>query len=106
MPSLVGKLCIYLFDSVSSGSDSASDDSGKSADNPEISNGSRNLDTGEDILAAAADSDDSSAGEDDFNPFGNSGSEDEGNTAVALCIYIACCECIGLTGSHVVVCVL
>lgn len=71
------KSAIERIYNLSSGSDSASDDSGKSADNPEISNGSRNLDTVEDILAAAADSDDSSAGEDDFNPFGNSGSEDE-----------------------------
>lgn len=60
---------------LSSGSDSGSDDSDKSNADSEISCLSRNSIKEETIQVA--ESDDSSAGEDDFNPFGNSGSEDE-----------------------------
>ena len=61
---------------MSSGSDSGSDDSDKSNADSEMSCLSRNSIKEETIQVA--ESDDSSAGEDDFNPFGNSGSEDEG----------------------------
>lgn len=58
---------------LSSGSDSDSDDSGKNdVDMPNKMNKSVKEEE-----SVTADSDQSTAGEDDFNPFGNSGSEDE-----------------------------
>lgn len=72
---------VNLFDLVSSGSDSDSDDSGKSAGNNEISSWSKS-NIKEEKTMAEAELEDSSAGEDDFNPFGNSGSEDEGNPSI------------------------
>ena len=72
---------VNLFGLVSSGSDSDSDDSGKSAANSEMSSWSKSSIKGEETMAEA-ELEDSSAGDDDFNPFGNSGSDDEGNPSI------------------------
>ena len=77
---------LVLLLSVSSGSDSDSDESEKNIAQSDLSNyhdkhSSKNN---------AAESGNSSAAEDedDFNPFGSSGSEDEGNSSLsAICMY-------------------
>lgn len=71
-----------MIHSVSSGSDSDSDESNKSD-----ASWCKNIVKEEQSLAADPVSDDSSAGEEDFNPFGNSGSEDEGIIVIA-CFYL------------------
>ena len=76
-------ICICLIDSVSSGSDSDSDESNKSD-----ASWCKNIVKEEQTLVAEPDSDDSSAGEEDFNPFGNSGSEDEGIIIIIACFFI------------------
>ena len=73
-------ICVCLVHSVSSGSDSDSDKSNKSD-----ASWCKNIVKEDQTLVAEPDSDDSSAGEEDFNPFGNSGSEDEG---IIACLYI------------------
>lgn len=67
---------LILFHSVSSGSDSDSDDSEKS--NAESESSNFNKQSVKEKAAAESGNSSAAEDEDDFNPFGMSGSEDEG----------------------------
>lgn len=80
---------------MSSGSDSDSDDSERSTADIDLSCLIRN--DVNNVKEASPDSNDSSAGEDDFNPFGNSGSDDEGIYMIAKFIYFTTVSCTKLS---------
>ena len=92
----MGHVCSLLpFCSVSSGSDSDSDDSERSTADIDLSCLIRN--DVNNVKEPSPDSNDSSAGEDDFNPFGNSGSDDEGIYMIAKFIYFIIVSCTKLS---------
>lgn len=80
---------------MSSGSDSDSDDSERSTADIDLSCLIRN--DVNNVKEASPDSNDSSAGEDDFNPFGNSGSDDEGIYMITKFIYFIIVSCTKLS---------
>ena len=101
----MGHVCLLLsFCSVSSGSDSDSDDSERSTADIDLSCLMRN--DVNNVKEASADSNDSSAGEDDFNPFGNSGSDDEGIYMITKFIYFIIVSCTKLSRNIITPCVL